>query len=171
MTSNESLSEIVFQSTFCFLARFNLSGDFKLIFLLPLFWLSIVLLSIQKLLHGLLNKQNFYHLFPIAQYPSYLVFISWAPLVAQMVKNLPEMLEILVQSLGQENPLEKGMATYSNILACRILWTEKPGRSLLQFMNSQRVGHNWMTNLHRKHQKRKVEKAIIYVYILNYHNK
>ena len=65
---------------------------------------------------------------------------------------------------------EKGMATYSNILACRIPWIEKPVRSLLQFIESQKVGHNWMTNPHRIHQKRKVEKAIIYVHISIYHN-
>ena len=44
-----------------------------------------------------------------------------------MVKNLPEMCEILVRSLGQEDPLEKGMAIHSRILAWRIPWTEKPG--------------------------------------------
>ena len=44
-------------------------------------------------------------------------------LVAQMVKNLPAVQETRVQSLGQEDPLEKGMATHSNILAWRILWT------------------------------------------------
>ena len=54
----------------------------------------------------------------------------WAvgSLVAQMVKNLPAMQEIQVQSLGQEDPLEKGMATYSSILAWRIPWTEEAGR-------------------------------------------
>ena len=51
----------------------------------------------------------------------------WAPLVIQMVKNLPVMQEIWVQSLGQEDSLEKGMATYSSILAWRIPWTEEPG--------------------------------------------
>ena len=45
-------------------------------------------------------------------------------LVAQLVKNLPAMQEIWVRSLGQEDPLEKGMATYSSTLAWRILWTE-----------------------------------------------
>ena len=60
--------------------------------------------------------------------------------MAQMVKNLPAMQEIRVQSLGQENPLEKGMATYSSILAWRIPWTEEPGR--LQSIGSQRVGHD-----------------------------
>ena len=64
----------------------------------------------------------------------------WASLVTQMVKNLPAMQEIRVQSLGQEDPLEKGMATQSSILAWRIPWTEEPGG--LQSMGSQRVGHN-----------------------------
>ena len=66
--------------------------------------------------------------------------IHGASLVTQMVKNLPVMQEIWVQSLGQEDPLEKGMATYSSILAWRIPLTEEPGR--LQSMGSQRVRHN-----------------------------
>ena len=45
-----------------------------------------------------------------------------------MVKNLPSMLETWVQSLGQENPLEKGMATHASILAWEISWTQEPGR-------------------------------------------
>ena len=45
-----------------------------------------------------------------------------------IVKNLPAMRETQVRSLGQEDPLEKGMATHSNILAWRIPWTEEPGR-------------------------------------------
>jgi len=49
-------------------------------------------------------------------------------LVAQMVKNLPVMQETCVRFLGQEDPLEKGMAHHSSILAWRIPWTEKPGR-------------------------------------------
>ena len=57
-----------------------------------------------------------------------------------MVKNLPAMLETWVRSLGQEDPLKKGMATQSNILAWRIPWTEEPGR--LQSMGSQKVGHD-----------------------------
>ena len=48
-------------------------------------------------------------------------------LVAQMVKNLPAMQETQVRSLGQEDPLEKGMATHFSILAWRISWTEEPG--------------------------------------------
>jgi len=50
------------------------------------------------------------------------------------------MWETEVRSLGQENPLEKGMATHSNILAWKIPWTDEPGR--LQSMRSHRVGHN-----------------------------
>ena len=65
-------------------------------------------------------------------------------LVAQMVKNLPAMQETQVQSLGRENPLEKGTAIHSSILAWRIPWTEESGR--LQSMGSQRVRHDWETN-------------------------
>ena len=57
-----------------------------------------------------------------------------------MVKNLPAVWETWVQSLGWEDPLEKGTATNSNILAWRIPRTEEPGG--LQSMGSQRVGHN-----------------------------
>ena len=57
-----------------------------------------------------------------------------------MVKNLPAIQETQVKSLGWEDPLEKGMATHSSILAWRILWTEEPGS--LQSMGPQRVGHN-----------------------------
>ena len=54
--------------------------------------------------------------------------------MAQTVKNLPTMQETWVRSLGQEDPLDKGMATHSSILACRIPWTEEPGG--LQSMGS-----------------------------------
>ena len=63
-----------------------------------------------------------------------------ASLVAQTVKNPPAMQETWVQFLGQEDPLEKGMATLSNILAWRISWTDKLGG--LQSMELRRVGHN-----------------------------
>ena len=64
--------------------------------------------------------------------------LSRASLVVQSVKNLSAMQETWVQSLGQEDPLEKGTATHSRILAWRILWIEEPGG--LQFIGSQRVG-------------------------------
>ena len=59
--------------------------------------------------------------------------------MAPMVKHLPAMQETQLQSLGWEDPLEKGMAIHSSILAWRIQWTEEPGR--LQSMGSQRVRH------------------------------
>ena len=77
--------------------------------------------------------------------------------MAQTVKNLPgfytfknvfqspAMQETWVWSLGWEDPLEKGMASHFSILAWRIPWTEEPGG--LQFMGSQRVRHNWATNM------------------------
>ena len=78
--------------------------------------------------------------------PTYTWIFSPASLVAQMVKNLPAMRETWVWSLGLEDPLEKGMATHSSILAWRSPWTEEPGE--LQSMGSKRVGHDWVTNTH-----------------------
>ena len=60
--------------------------------------------------------------------------------MAQVVKHLPAMQETSVQSLGQEDPLEKAMATHSSTLAWKIPWTEEPGE--LRYMGSQRVGHD-----------------------------
>ena len=60
--------------------------------------------------------------------------------MAQTVKRLPTMRETRVQSLGQEDLLEKEMATHSNILAWEIPWMDKPGG--LQSMGLQRVGHD-----------------------------
>ena len=69
---------------------------------------------------------------------------STASLVAQMVKNLPEMGGTRVWSIGWEDPLEKGMATHSSLLAWRIPWTEEPGG--LQSMGLQRVRHDLAIN-------------------------
>ena len=60
--------------------------------------------------------------------------------MAQIVKSLPAMQETWVQSLGGEDPLEKGMAIHSSILAWRISWAEEPGR--LQSVASQRAGRD-----------------------------
>ena len=68
---------------------------------------------------------------------------SWASLMAQMVKNPPPMQETWVPSLSWEDPLEKGKATYSSILAWRIPWAKEP--AWLQSMGSQRVRHHWAT--------------------------
>ena len=59
--------------------------------------------------------------------------------MAQTVKNLPAVQETWVRFLGQEDPLEKAMATHSSILAWRIPWTEEPDG--LQSLGSQRAGH------------------------------
>ena len=78
-----------------------------------------------------------------------------ASLVVQTVKSLPSMLQTRIQSPAWENPLEKGMATHSSILAQRIPWREESGR--LQSMGLQRVKHDWATNtlLFSFHTKRK----------------
>ena len=64
----------------------------------------------------------------------------WTSLVAQTLKNLSTMQETQVQFLGREDPLGKGMATHSSILAWKSPWTEEPG--WLQSVGSQRVGHH-----------------------------
>ena len=69
-----------------------------------------------------------------------------ASLVAQRLKRLPGMRETWVRSRGQEDPLEKEMATHSSTLAWRIPWREEPGG--LQSTGSQRVGHDCVTSLH-----------------------
>ena len=74
--------------------------------------------------------------------PNVLVFVgiiieNRVSLMAEVVKNLPTIQETQVRSLGQEDPLEKGMATHSSILAWKIPWTEEPGGP--QSMESQRV--------------------------------
>ena len=64
----------------------------------------------------------------------------WCASLAQMVNNLPVVWKTWVWSLGWEDPLEKGMATHSSILAWRTPWTEKPGG--LQSMGLQRFRHD-----------------------------
>ena len=74
-----------------------------------------------------------------------LIFTLTSP-VAKMVKSLPTMQETRVWSQGWEDLLEKEMGTHSSILAWKTPWVEEPGK--LQFMGSQRVGHDWATSLH-----------------------
>ena len=81
------------------------------------------------------------HFFSLNLNSTHLVsLLCRASLVAQLVKNLPTMQETQVQSLGQEDPLEKGMAARSSTLAWRVPWTEEPGA--LQAVGSHRVGHD-----------------------------
>ena len=79
--------------------------------------------------------------------------------MAQLVNNPPAMQETWVPSLSWEDPLKKGMATHSIILAWRIPWTEKPSR--LQSMESQRVEHDcgMNTNTHHHQSHRGVDKG------------
>ena len=83
---------------------------------------------------------NLFYFFVKKSLKDIFILIGDTSLVPQMVKNLPAMQETQVQSLGQEDAIEKGMATHSSILAWRIPWTEEPGE--LQSMGSQRVGHD-----------------------------
>ena len=88
---------------------------------------------------------------------SEMYILSAASLVAEMVNDLPALQETWVPSLGWEDPLEKGMATHSRILAWRIPWTRVWGDSgswwwtgrpgVLQSVGSQRVRHDWATEL------------------------
>ena len=82
---------------------------------------------LQAAWHGQEKKKNatsLYYLSFFKFHPSNLILhVYWASLVAQLVKNPPAMRETWVQSLGWDNPLEKGKATHSGILAWRIPWT------------------------------------------------
>ena len=77
-----------------------------------------------------------------------------ASLVAQTVKNLPAIQETQVGSLGQENPLEKGVATHSSILAWRTLWTEEPQATVHGVTKSQ-TGLSTHTHTHKVNWERR----------------
>ena len=101
---------------------------------------SIVIMEHFKIMMSYLERASL--LLPPSAFPILYIeqlLIRRASLVAQMVKNLPEIQETEVRSLGQKDPLEKGMATHSSILAQRIPSTEEVGG--LQSMGSQRVKH------------------------------
>ena len=85
-------------------------------------------------------KSVLFSLLPLVYICLWVFKVLQAFLMAWMVKNLPVLQENEVRSLGREDPLGKGMATHSSILAWRIPWTEEPGR--LHSMGSQRVRHN-----------------------------
>ena len=86
-----------------------------------------------------LGQDSFFtdFLFLVISDPQSLYTIHWSSLMAQMIKTLHAMKETWVQSLGQEDPLKKGMATHSSILAWRSPRTEEPGG--IQSVGSQRV--------------------------------
>ena len=89
---------------------------------------------------SILRFTIFSFIFNISEIKMHLIFTR-APLVSQKVKNPPAM---WIQSLGWEDPLEKGMATHSSILAWRIPWTEEPAG--VQTTGWERGGHDWATN-------------------------
>ena len=72
---------------------------------------------------------NFYLTHSLQKFHKTIYPLYGASLVAQTVKNLPAMQETQVRSLSWDDPLEKGMATHSSILAWKIPWTEKPGQA------------------------------------------
>ena len=92
-------------------------------------------IAFQPLICTLSRSFRYLQIFSSSQYTRIIYFLfellaysQKGSLVAQTVKNLPAMQETWVQSLGQEDPLEKRMAIHSSILAWRIPWTEEPGR-------------------------------------------
>ena len=111
-----------------------------------------------KILHAAWWGQSFSCILDWIPHLNYPVKLSiskrQAFLMAQRVKNPPAMQETQepwIRSLGQEDPLEKEMATHCSILAWKIPWTEEPSR--LQFMRSWRVGHNWVTKHNNKNKR------------------
>ena len=94
-------------------------------------------------------------------------FWGSVPLEAQTVRNPPAVQETWILLLGQEDPLETGMATHPRILAWRIPWTEESGG--LQSVGSQRVRHDWVTNT-KIHRFRKAKLKQVFVGVLaKYH--
>ena len=103
-------------------------------------WLELLGFTLTTFIYKCSSFNYSYHVHYIAN-----AYISYrASLLAQRIKRLPAMQETWVRSLGWEDPLEKEMATHSNILAWRIPWTEEPDG--LQSMGSQRVGHDWASS-------------------------
>ena len=105
-----------------------------------------------------INDPNQNYIYIYTYIHTHIYTYTWASLVAQMVKNLPAMRQTWVWSLGWEDPLEKGKANHSSILAWRIPWTEEPGR--LQSMGLQ----SW-TQLSKFHFHFHI---YIYIYIYLY---
>ena len=121
-------------STVLILCRYvviYLTGPFGEKFLLFLNFLH-ALIKIPSLAHDFCHKLS-----------GILLTMYLASLVAQMIKNLPAVQKTSVQSLGWEDPLERGKATHSSILAWRIPWTEEPGGH--SPWDHKELGHDWGT--------------------------
>ena len=98
---------------------------------------------------------------------SFQIIAKRSSLVAQTVKNPPAIQGTQVRSQGQEDSLEKTMATHTSIFAWRIPWSEEHGG--LQSMGSQRVGHDWMTNTLSFSRKSSLQGKIALFFTLIYH--
>ena len=131
--SSKAFAHFVYLSHFC--NTWNISN----FLLLCLLWWSLILLL--QLAEG---SGDGYHFLEIKHFKLIHVHCFCGALVAQMVKSLLAMQETRVQTLGQEGPLEKGMATHSSISVWRIPWTEEPSR--LRSTGSQRVRPHWVTD-------------------------
>ena len=130
---NESVLHIRWPKYWSFSFRISPSNEYSGLIFFRIDWLD--LLAVQGTLKSSSPTPQFKNINSLV-----LSFIVQISLVAQRLKRLPARRETWVQSLGQEDPLEKEMATHSSTLAWRILWTQEPGR--LQSTGSQRVGHN-----------------------------
>ena len=104
-------------------------GQFKTMHILVPHWR----VKVQKILHDLLRFSFTFNNLPII----FTYILIWRFPGGSDSNNLPAMQETWVQSLGQKDPLRKGMSTQSSILAWKVAWTEEPDR--LEFMESQRV--------------------------------
>ena len=125
------------------------------LFKLDIFCFFSYLIVLAKISNVMLNRSDERrHPYLILNLKKAIISLSWGfsggsdskVSVCNAGHNLQCCLQFWVRSLGQEDPLEKEMATHSSILAWKIPWTEEPGR--LQSMGSQRVGHDWATLLY-----------------------
>ena len=112
-------------------------------------WVTLILEYWTKDFCGYIHVLLYRFFFLVMSFLGFWGFFLRASLLAQSIKNLPAVQETWVRSLGWEGPLETEMATHSSILAWKISWTQEPGG--LQSMGSQRVGHDWATNINTLH--------------------
>ena len=115
----------------------NWNNDFSAILTYEILYISCMKILIKIFWHEYVIFCISHHRNQGTDFPTWIrtsLCFTWASLVAQRIKHLPAMQETWVWTLGREDPLEKGMATHSSILAWRIPWMEDPGR--LQSMGS-----------------------------------
>ena len=148
--SNESVLHIRWPNYWRFSFSINPSNEYSRLISFRIDWFD--LLAVQGTLKSLLQHHNSkasilqcWAFFMVQLSHPYMAYkADFSSLAAQAVKNLPAKQKTWVQSLGQEDPMEKGIETHPSILAWETPWAEVPGR--LQSMGSQRVRHDWATN-------------------------